>query len=222
MNARLVNSSTSLFHRVKSSMYLILILVAVGMVANVLVSPPKTVEAVTGGPACSTWAASFYGIDDTATIAAGQNPYGNPGIGYTGPSRKQIQLSASTYVSTSLSTCAQPRPMPAVITTNNCAAGSSSCPIAPQQFGGSTDADKISMYPPSTVVNGGITLTYIGTSYEAGTAGYAKLTNGRNFPSNAQVGSLNTGFRLIFHYVNCSDPSAASYCPAPPPPPPPP
>jgi hypothetical protein len=207
-------TETSLSTKIKFLFLLVLVNLAVSIV---LPSPNKANAQVSGGPVCSRWRADFYGINDTASVRAGYNPYGNPGVGYTGPSREQIQISASAVVNPPTS-CLQPSPMPGVITTNNCTAGSTSCPTAPRQYGGATDASQIAMYPPSSVFSNGVQLTYIGTSYEAGTSGYARITNGRNFPENSQVGSLNSLFRLIFHYVNCSDPIVAGsgYCPAPP------
>jgi hypothetical protein len=218
---KLITAFQYLMYINKSTKLKILFLfLLVSIATNFIASQSTEVEAqVTGGPICSRWRADFYGMNDTATIRAGYSPYGNPGIGYTGPSREQVQVSAGISASPALS-CAQPTTIPRTIITNNCAAGSSSCPTAPQQFGGALDADRVWMSPQGSVTDMyGATLTYIGTSYEAGTAGFAQITNGRNFPTNAQVGSLNRSFRLIFHYVNCADPIVAtsSYCPPPPP-----
>lgn len=202
------------------------VFVGVALLGGVLFTEKAGALVASGGPGCAQFSAAIYAINDTASYAAGQDPYGNPVIPAPPPAREQIPVNVTASISSSPS-CVSPS-LPHTYTTGSCPRGTPPpCPPAPLLWGAESDASGISLSPPLTTIGNGsfglTTLTFIGATWELGAGQSDPSTGLRNFPSSAQLADEpgTDGFRLILHYTDCSDPSApAAFCPAPPPPPP--
>jgi hypothetical protein len=182
---------------------------------------PAAVMALHPSGSCDTFGVGVYGMDDTATIIGNANgtipygPYESPPLG-TPTSRVHIRVRIGASISSPVSACYDPAPVPAGFYTDSPAIPAT--PYNPYSIWGVPgDANKISLSPPSSVVSGSVTLTYIGVTWENGSVAVF-ITNPRNFPTSGQV-SASPGSRLIFHYVDCTNPDviAGGYCPPPPP-----
>lgn len=176
-----------------------------------------------GAGGCSQYHARIVAIDNTQSTKLGYNPYSNPPPAYTGGSRAQVPVTVTTN-SYNFPNCSSPDPLPASFTTPSCAFNTPNPPGCPEPYliyGRFDTINNIALSVPSTVVSGGRTLTYINTTAERLGSNPIIITNTRLYPSQTQVVN-NIGpapdynaFRLLFHYIDCSDPhpSVQALCP---------